>query len=253
MRKTSLLALAIAGAGCALAMPAYAQDTGPYVGISAGVMFPRDTTYNAIGGGFPVNTVIDHDDIGFDGDVNVGYDFGMFRLEGEFGYKRASVNSEDTRRSNAFAAAGNNIDGHSQVTSLMANALIDIGDPGGVNFFAGGGAGIAWHKFNYTGNIGPATLANPNGAPFTVEDSDSAFAWQLLAGVRFPVSENVDLGLKYRYFDAGRFTYDGSNANNKFRSHSVLATLTFNFGRSAEVVEVAPPPPPPPVRPGERG
>ncbi len=29
---------------------------------------------------------------------------------------------------------------------------------------------------------------------------DDRFAWQGIAGVRIPLSDNVDLGLKYRYF-----------------------------------------------------
>src|SRR5437763_1569887 len=39
-------------------------------------------------------------------------------------------------------------------------------------------------------------------------DSDSAWAWQLLAGVYMPVSDNVDIGLKYRYFHTGRLNFN---------------------------------------------
>jgi hypothetical protein len=68
-------------------------------------------------------------------------------------------------------------------------------------------------------------------------------AWQLIAGARAPLSENIDAGIKYRYFSAGDFVdkdVSGFQARTKLKSHSILASLIFNFGAAA-----APPPPPP--------
>src|ERR1041385_934927 len=43
-------------------------------------------------------------------------------------------------------------------------------------------------------------------------ESDSGFAWQLLAGVYAPISDNIDIGLKYRYFRSSKLDMDDSIA-----------------------------------------
>src|SRR3546814_7773564 len=76
--------------------------------------------------------------------------------------------------------------------------------------------------------------------PF-LDDSDTGFAWQAIAGVRAPLSDNIDVGLKYRFFNADNLDLvdqAGRDVSTRFRSHSILCTLTFNFG----VAEPAPEP-----------
>ena len=93
------------------------------------------------------------------------------------------------------------------------------------------------------------------------DGSDNKFAWQGLAGMRVPVGERLEIGVKLRYFDAGtvEYTMFQSPYTTKFRSTSALASLIYNFGSKApvpvpvavippkppEVVEVPLPPPPP--------
>ena len=125
----------------------------------------------------------------------------------------------------------------------MVNGLLDFGGNGGVGAYAGGGFGRARVK--------------------ELGDSDSAWAWQLLAGVYMPVSDNIDVGLKYRYFRTGRLNFNDDVAftgvgagsggvaafdtSGHFSSHSLLASLVFNFGApaAAPAPPLAPPPPPP--------
>ena len=93
MRKYLLAASAVA----AFTAPAYAAANGPYVGIEGGATFPNSTDLDVV-----VNTR--HDDhrptttaitakykTGYDVDAILGYKLGLFRLEGEAGYKRAKV------------------------------------------------------------------------------------------------------------------------------------------------------------------
>jgi hypothetical protein len=121
----------------------------------------------------------------------------------------------------------------------MANALLDGDFGGGFGGYIGGGAGRAW--------------ADLGG------DSDNAWAYQGIAGIRYAVSPNVDVGLKYRYFRTGKlgfndgFTLNGTNftteAKGNYASNSLLASLVYNFNSSepapAPVPAAAPPPPPP--------
>src|SRR5690349_2056825 len=89
MRK---LAIAMALASTALATPAVARDNSFYAGIEGGVMLAEDTHMDYDDGVLDIEgaVVIDHK-FGWDVDLIAGYDFGMFRVEGELGYKRASL------------------------------------------------------------------------------------------------------------------------------------------------------------------
>ena len=71
--------------------------------------------------------------------------------------------------------------------------------------------------------------------------------------MRAPITENLDVGIKYRYFradEASDFVNPaGVGETVKLHSHSVLATLTYNFGGATDVLPPAPPPPPAPLAP----
>jgi hypothetical protein len=100
MRKL-VLALALATTG--LATPAIARDGSVYAGLEGGVMLVEDSPfdYNDDGTFGPINNayILDHKP-GWDVDLVAGYDFGMIRLEGELGYKRASI--DEVEVSNAI-------------------------------------------------------------------------------------------------------------------------------------------------------
>ena len=261
----------------AIASPALARDGAPYVGIEGGVLFPRNTAYqvNSIrvqsvptGGGLLGQTVtttnnsygsgfvVDYKN-GLDVDAIAGYDFGFFRLEGELGYKRTRAKSFSVSPSLLAAINTTPISGitssrfvfgdRTRVTSAMLNGLIDYDIAPGFRIYGGGGAGRARVK--------------------TLGQRDNAWAYQLIAGVSTAISPNIDLGLKYRYFQTARLHFSngavfidpvsGTTSTSafaetgKFRSHSLLASLIFNFGGAnaappPPVVEAPPPPPPPP-------
>jgi opacity protein-like surface antigen len=290
MRKLLLTA----SAAITIASPAAARDGQPYFGVEGGILLPKDqdadidvdftttqTPAAPLAPAGPTDTGfnnalgIDYRR-GVDLDAIVGYDFGLFRLEGELGYKRAklddfeidqdfvdSLNVALNRPSAVpdpgapgfapLVASDFSLDGRVRVLSGMVNGLVDLGDDDGLSFFAGGGFGRARVKF--------------------AGEKDSAWAYQLIAGARYAISNNVDIGLKYRYFRTGKLDLADSSAvsllgnpdrfvvnpttptivdrttnadlftsfEQKFRSHSLLASLIFNFGAPA-----APPPPPPP-------
>jgi opacity protein-like surface antigen len=256
MRKY-LLAAALAAV---ISSPASARDGSGYVGVDLGALLPSgtsvdgkitDVTTGDSGSLADVGKL--HYSTGFDAAVVAGYDFGMFRLEAEGAYKRAGL--DRFQLSSATIGLVNDAgldvgdgnlpidDAHVRVLSGMINGLVDFGGPG-VSFFVGAGAGIADVRFSSGGE----------------GSGDTKFAWQLLAGIRAPVSRNIDLGLKYRYFQTGRLTFsdstdvDGDLVNldlsGKLRTHSILASLTYNFGAPAAPVAPAPmalPPSPPPT------
>lgn len=250
--------LALATAAAVISTPAMARDGQPYIGVEGGITMPND---NQIAVDGVEDRIFINNDNGWEAGVVAGYDFGNFRLEAEGSYKEfgvktlTSVNygiplATPTRVPGIY----NDIDGNIDVASGMVNALFDIGGNDGIGFSAGGGVGYAIYDADLT--------ANPAG-PGIVIDKDGSLAYQALAQVRVPVSENVDLGVKYRYFVIDKLRLVNSQSqiySDDFETHSVLATLTFNFGgRSQPEPEpaytpppaVTPPPPPPPARPAQ--
>jgi opacity protein-like surface antigen len=246
MRKYLLTA---AAAAAFIATPAFAD--GPYVGIEGGVLFPQKTTVDAniaVGSSnfsyHPAYRI--ESDTGFDVDLIGGYDLGMFRLEGELGYKEANIKSITDVNTTLLSDLSTALDepvtaadlqlnnGKTTVTSAMINALVDFGGAG-FGAYAGGGIGYADVR---TGEAGD-------------RDGQGGLAWQLIAGAYVPVSSSMNIGLKYRYFQSDRmdFTNDfgdfSTTETGRFTSHSLLASLVFNFGAPAPM-EMAPPPPPPP-------
>jgi len=245
MRKYLLAAVAVA----AFATPALARDGSPYVGIEAGLMLPNKSNYDvALSDG---TTTVEYDNglrlkqgMGYDVDAIAGYDFGAFRLEGELGWKKTGSGTPqasddlraDTGLDNADLRA---LRTNTRVVSAMVNYLLDLPLTSESTLYFGGGGGRAKVR--------------------TFDDSDSALAWQLIAGLRAEMTPNVDLGIKYRYFNTGRLHYGGSetldgvtysaDTRGKFTSHSLLASLIYNFARPvvAEAPVVVPPPPEAPV------
>ena len=210
MRKS--LYLAATAAAAAVATPAAARDGSPYIGLDLGVVMPETKDVN----GSIDFTSATRPDVGatslgtvrfkrgYDIDLNAGYDFGMFRVEGEVAYKHSKVKEFDFDRTyvqGINAGAGTIFSdpdelGFSEKTSVlsgMINGMFEIGDNTGWSGFGGGGIGYAHFK--------------------EFGDSDSAPAWQAFAGVRAAVTENIDVGVKYRYFRAlGRVKFDDAAA-----------------------------------------
>ena len=239
MRK---LALSLALASTALASPALARDNQWYVGVDGGAMLVEDLALDI---GVVKDAATLDADKGYDFGGLVGYDFGGFRLESEVSYRKADVSGFTSQTpqatsgtSTALLAGGNYAaTGGANALSFMVNGLLDFGDNDGLQGFVGGGVGVA--------RVDVQTVL---AAPSFLDDSDTGFAWQALAGVRAPLSGNWDVGLKYRFFNAdkvGLVDRLGRAVESRFRSHSLMGSLVYNFGGAPAPVEVAPPPPPP--------
>ncbi|THD38333.1 MAG: OmpA family protein [Sphingomonas sp.] len=247
MRK---LAIAVALASTALATPALARDKAWYVGVEGGAMIVEDIHFDITTGANKVKDAaqVDHD-YGYDVGGNVGYDFGMFRVEAEVAYKSANVdNWRSTLGTPAFNAAGgavttvpgsyNYAGGTTSALSFMVNGMLDFGDDDGIQGFVGGGVGVARIK------AGKYAL-NTYGS--FLDDSDTVFAWQAIAGIRAPITDHIDASLKYRFFNAENVKLvdvAGRTLDGRFRSHSLLGGFTYNFGAPPAPVIVAPPPAP---------
>ena len=229
-------------AAATTAAPALAAENGAYVGVEGGALFTQqhkmDVTLDngtQFNNGYRIK-----DKTGLDVDFIAGYKLGLLRLEAEGGYKRSTLKNlrvsqplltaVSTAAGVPVTADKFNLDGHVGITSLMVNALADS-NFGHSRFggYVGGGVGSAWANFS--------------------GENDNALAVQGIAGVRAAITDHIDAGVKYRYFHTGKLTVDNdfavngtsftTRATDNFNSHSVLASLTYNFGSPApRVAEV---------------
>ncbi len=243
----------LVGAAMFVTAPAYAREGQPYIGINGGVSFDDQVTVdidNNRADGLLDNAAIANTNLGIDGDVVLGYDFGAFRLEAEGGYKRAGYESLQVVSSSILPGGitvppGTFVQNERdlEIYSGMVNALVEFGSDDGFQVFGGGGVGVANLRL-------PVEVA---GVGTVIDDNTTDFAWQLIGGARFAVTDNIDLGVKYRYFVIDNFDLQAANGRSlsaDYSAHSVLASLTYNFGgRPAPEPVMAPPPPPPVMAP----
>ena len=248
--------LATAAGLAVVATPAVARDGSGYIGVDGGVLLPQEPARQRLGRLHQSGRSGHHRPprrhvkfkTGYDVDLNAGYDFGMFRLEGELGYKRATNKSRnldhDVRLRGFNAGAGHRLHRRRlrpqrphQRRSPAWSTPCRLRRRQRLRRLVGGGFGRARVK--------------------ELGDSDSAWAWQLHRGVRTAISDNIDVGLKYRYFRTGKLNFNDDFAftgvgmrkrrdrllrrQRPLRSHSLLLSLVYNFAGAA-----APPPPPPP-------
>ena len=264
MRKLILGAIL---ASTALASPALARDDSWYVEIDGGVVFVDDmhfvvpTDSNAFQRVAGSEVADIRTKTGYDVGTMVGYDFGGFRLEGEVSYRRAEIQQINSNLGRVGVHPVTLPFGKVTSFSGMLNGYVETGDDDGLQLFLGGGVGYGRVKVQASGRPAPNYL-------ITIDDKDDGFAWQLLAGARIPVTDHIDLGLKYRFFNPAHvdvplhLTSSGGTAavttsstvRTRWQSHSALVTLGYNFGgrpAAPVVVESYPAPPPPPPAPVE--
>jgi OmpA-OmpF porin, OOP family len=243
MRK---LAICLALASTALASPSMARDGQWYVGVDGGAMLVEDLKLD-IGAG-PVAATVDTR-TGYDFGGVVGYDFGGFRLESEVSYREADLKGFSSVAPALPVTAPFPIPlvpggsyktaGDVNALSFMVNGLFDFGDDDGLQGFVGGGVGVA-----------RVDVQQIFTAPSWINDSDTGFAWQALAGIRAPLSKHWDAGLKYRFFNAPNVDLVDAlsrKVSTDFRSHSLMGSLVYNFGGQPEAAPMVEEPAAPPA------
>jgi OmpA-OmpF porin, OOP family len=214
------------------AAPAYAEAGQPYLEVDFGVLLLDDMQLNNVTGVSNIRRDLQSGP-GLDAALIFGYDTGPVRLELEGSAKRGYIDQITRTKSNTVTGLSNtttfDATGHASAYSVMANALVDIGDDDGLQGYVGGGVGYSWVDTD----LGTSTKV--------LDDRDGSFAWQALAGLRLPVSDKLDLGLKYRFFKTRTLnlvTPADQQVNPKWRSHSLMATLAYNLGGGGDDLPV---------------
>lgn len=212
-----------------VAVPAAAQDetkSGPYIGLSGGVSLPGDSSNSGtIETGVPATddfgSIPADTDLAWETDFDTGYTISGqagyafdngFRVEVEAAYSQYDVGSHqellvgganidlvDSAVLTRGPASGANplvgdvlADGQGDVSNfgLFGNVFYDINTGSALKPYVGGGIGYQWVDVDYQ----PSGLA-------TGDDDDGVFAYQLMAGASYSVTDTVELFGQYTYRD----------------------------------------------------
>ena len=258
----------LAGAALAAvfaASGASAQVAGWYGAVDLGYHLPEgieaDSSNNGANGQAYNWDISQEDD--WAGFARLGYQLNEhWRVELEGGYRPGDIESIRGGSTNSIlglctpgvvrnAAAPNcgSPSGEVEAWTVLGNVIYDILPGSVINPFIGAGIGINHVKVNTVGQFssvpGVYSATNPSIQNLTIDDDDTALAWQVLAGLAWRATDRLNVDLTYRYLGGSDldFASVGSHSvqpgvfSGEYRDQSVTLGLRYSF---------APPPPPPP-------
>jgi len=219
MMKTIAKAALAGGLLLSTAAAAQAGEDAWYVSGAGGVSLFNDAD-NTSGG----TTITTNYDPGFAFVAAGGrqFDFGL-RLEGEIGYRQASV---DTINLGAGGGALN-ASGNMSALSFMVNGLYDFNNIGydlGPKFkpYVGAGVGFA--------NVSANNIQALNTT--IIDDSQIVFAYQAIGGISYEVMPKTTMFLEYRYFATTNPSFSGvggGTVKSEFQSNNIMIGARYAF------------------------
>lgn len=149
-------------------------NEGWYAAASGSISWHNDTSLHG-------GETVGHD-VGWGGIISAGYIVECWRLEAQYGFhcydNKCFTNS----------TVDINDKGDTHIHSLMGNLFYDIPFCDCFSAYLGGGLGWAYRELE---------INNTEGC---VKDSHTNFAWQLMAGFAYDISECWAITIGYRYF-----------------------------------------------------
>jgi len=144
----------------------------------------------------------------------VGYIIGPhLRSELEMSYRKNDLDRLTVRGFGLNASGA--VSGDATVWAGMLNAIYDVGTWAGFTPYLGLGAGVATIDVDIT------------AGGVSASESDLSFAYQGLAGVRYAVTQAVDVKAGYRYFSLLEPRFGTTSAD--YHSHNFELGVAFKF------------------------
>jgi opacity protein-like surface antigen len=218
--------------GCVAVSSAPAAEPGPYVKAEIGPTFTDDVELKEFvgfgGGGAKIEF-----DPGMRFAIGGGYAFAdWIAIGGETG---VSFNYIDNISGN-FRGVGDSSVGQ---VPLLANIIFRIPTKIGLVPFAGAGAGLSFPYF-YADDIVFDPDPGVSGDETVVDgsESDTVFAWQVFAGLKYQLDNRMSVGLSYKYLRTESpdweaedvFTgFDTEIAIGDLETHAVMFIFSYKF------------------------
>lgn len=224
MNKLGLIAAGLAAT--ALSPATVMAKEGPYVGVSGGLVLPGDSSnrgsfetevpatddFGSIPAGTSLGWQTEFDNgFGINGQVGYAFDNG-FRIELEGAYTKYDVDSHSGLAVGGAVIDGVDVavltrgtpgapnptvgqvlaDGRGRMSNfgLFGNVFYDIDAGSSFKPYVGAGIGYQWSDIRY----------RPSGVD-VVDDDDGGFAYQLMAGASFALSDNAEIFGQYTWRD----------------------------------------------------
>ena len=206
------------------ALPAHGAG-GPYLSVHGGPTYLQGEDLDLAGGGR-----IEPDyEFGYLLGAAAGYGFGPFRVEGEVAFQRNGLDGGD---SGGLGIAVDDLSGHAAIVSFLVNGYydIDLGHP--LRPFVGAGAGVA--RVALRDVDATVTVAGVPASVRLIDDEDTVFAAQALAGLSFDVNEHWTTAFSYRFFAAFGAEFEAAaplagTAEADFFSHALRFEARYRF------------------------
>jgi opacity protein-like surface antigen len=144
-----------------------------------------------------------------------------FRAELAISYSDTSVDNFSLQGEPSTAKGGLSL------LAIMANGYVDFDFGIGVRPYLGAGIGWGEIEFDARNRSGPGQSE--------VSDTDSVFAWNVMAGAAVPLSDVVELSLGYRYLATEDPRLKARSAglirrlDSEYDAHQLLFGLRLNF------------------------
>jgi opacity protein-like surface antigen len=132
----------------------------------------------------------------------------ILRVEGELSYRKNDL--DEISFSNTIPASLS-INGEVEAISLLANVYKDIDTNTMITPFIGLGVGFS----------------RLDGEIEGISEDDMVFAYQLILGAGFEVSESTSIDVSYRYFATADPDFNGTEL--EYASHNVMLGVRFGF------------------------
>ena len=228
--KLKLLAGAAMAAAFA-ASGASAQE-GWYGAVDLGYHWPVEfetTSSNNAANGQPYAWEFNQED-DWAGFARLGYQLNdHWRVELEVGYRSGDIESvrggsnqaviglctPGVTRTTGSPACGSP-DGDLSSWTVMGNVIYDILPGSVLNPYIGAGIGANHVKMDVLGQFSniPGTVTTANALQnLEVDDSDTAFAYQLIAGLAWKATDQLSIDLTYRYLGGSDLDFTSTNTS----------------------------------------
>lgn len=211
--------IAILGAAVMLANVAKAESNeGVYVSATGSMTFHNDVAFkNKTNGEITTNQF----KLGGGSSIAVGYVVDQWRVELEGLYRKSDLEKM------TFTNTADNLKAKGVIrdTAIMTNVYYDIPLECNFGLYVGAGAGIDFKKRTITETT---LVAAPNTVDSTkYSKSSKHFAWQLMAGANYDITENVTAFAGYRLFATTKVSSFG---NTPVKSKSMPMTHSVDVG-----------------------